>query len=103
MRGLAIGVFAVAAGWLATPANAACTDKLTADRELNIRSGPSVSYEPIARIPGDACGVRMGVCRDGWCRVNYRGIRGWASAQYLQRGFEGSRGYRASEGRRGYR
>ncbi len=80
-----LGVFAATVWIGATAATAGCTDNLTADRELNIRTGPSTSSDPIARIPGEACGIRIGRCSDGWCQVTYRGVEGFASTFYLQR------------------
>jgi hypothetical protein len=39
----------------------------------------------VGRIPGDACGIRIESCDDGWCRVTYNGTTGFASAFYLQK------------------
>jgi hypothetical protein len=72
-------------------AYAGCTANLTADRELNVRSGPSTNYGSVGRIPGRACDIRIRGCDDGWCRVNYEGISGFASEFYLQRTQGGDR------------
>lgn len=66
-------------------AYAGCTDNLSSDRELNIRSGPSTNDRSVGRIPGRACGIRIRGCDDGWCRVNYEGIKGYSSEFYLRR------------------
>lgn len=79
------GVLACVIGLASTAASADCTANLTADRELNVRSGPSTNYQPVGRIPGAACGIRIGRCDDGWCRVDYQRITGFASAFYLDR------------------
>jgi len=79
------GIFAAACVLGAGAAYAGCTANLTADRELNVRSGPSTNYAPVGKIPGRACGIRIGNCEDGWCRVNYEGIRGYSSETYLRR------------------
>ena len=76
---------AVALTLISNVANAGCTDNLTSDRELNIRPRPATDNNPIGRIPGEACGIRIRSCNDGWCRVNYRGIEGYSSEFYLQR------------------
>lgn len=51
-------------------------------RDLNLRTGPGTNYEVIATMPGGAV-VDVEGCRDSWCRVDYRGRAGWASARYL--------------------
>jgi hypothetical protein len=83
------GTFAAAIFMTSGLAYAGCTANLTADRELNIRSGPSSNYEPVGRIPGRACGIRIRDCDDGWCRVNYEGLSGYSSEFYLRRTADG--------------
>jgi len=51
-------------------------------RDLNLRTGPGTNYQVIATMPGGAV-VDVEGCRSGWCRVEYRGREGWASARYL--------------------
>ncbi len=52
--------------------------------DLNLRSGPGKTYEPIARLPR---GTRLdlGECTAdlNWCRVSADGTEGWASSHYL--------------------
>ncbi len=80
-----------------TPADAACTENLAADGYLNIRSGPATSDPTLGTIPADTCGVVVRRCEDGWCRVRYDGVRGWASAFYLNRDSDASRPGRGDE------
>jgi Bacterial SH3 domain len=79
------GGLVLALTMLAGSAHAGCTSNLSAERELNIRSGPATSYDPVGRIPGDACGIRIRSCDDGWCRISYRGTEGYSSEFYLRR------------------
>lgn len=51
-------------------------------RDLNLRAGPGTNYEVLATMPGGAV-VDVEGCRGSWCRVDYRGREGWASARYL--------------------
>ena len=53
------------------------------DDVLNIRSGPSVGYPIVGRIPPGGRGVRLvGHCRE-WCPVSYNGASGWVNPVYL--------------------
>ena len=49
---------------------------------LNLRSGPSTSYRVIDTMPAGAH-VRVLGCGTYWCRVSFRGIRGYAGSSYL--------------------
>ncbi|WP_052341562.1 SH3 domain-containing protein [Salinarimonas rosea] len=51
-------------------------------RDLNLRAGPGTNYQVIATMPGGVV-VDVEGCRGSWCRVDYRGRSGWASARYL--------------------
>lgn len=53
-------------------------------QDLNLRSGPGTNYRVVDVIPG---GGRVDVrsCSGSWCRVRYRGLPGFASANYLDR------------------
>lgn len=50
--------------------------------DLNIRSGPSARHNRLGVIPAGAA-VHLHGCQRGWCRINFRGIEGHASARYL--------------------
>jgi len=52
---------------------------------LNLRSGPSTRYDVIGTMPAGAH-VRVLNCTGAWCRVAFRGERGYASANYLAGG-----------------
>ncbi|WP_372425504.1 SH3 domain-containing protein [Salinarimonas chemoclinalis] len=51
-------------------------------RDLNLRAGPGTNFQVIATMPGGVV-VDVEGCRGSWCRVDYRGRSGWASARYL--------------------
>jgi uncharacterized protein YraI len=56
----------------------------TAMTELNIRSGPAVTFEVVGVIPADGEITITGCGDDGfWCQVEYQGVEGWASGGYL--------------------
>ena len=51
---------------------------------LNIRSGPSASWEIVGTIPATGSGVHcLGPCKGKWCRVSWRGIVGWTNMRFL--------------------
>ncbi|MGP9821650.1 SH3 domain-containing protein [Salinarimonas sp. NSM] len=51
-------------------------------RDLNLRAGPGTNYQVLGTMPGGVV-VDVEGCRGSWCRVDYRGRSGWASARYL--------------------
>ena len=55
-----------------------------ATANINLRTGPGTQYPSMGRIPN---GVLLNVagCTSGygWCRVNYAGLDGWASSNYI--------------------
>jgi uncharacterized protein YraI len=53
------------------------------DGGLMVRAAPSVAAGKRGTIPADAVGVRRDECQGNWCRVTYRCLTGWASAQFL--------------------
>jgi uncharacterized protein YraI len=66
---------------------------------LNVRTGPGTNYGSIGSLPNGAIVDVVG-CTSGysWCRVNYRGLDGWASSRYLaqQEGGYAGRSYSSS-------
>lgn len=55
---------------------------------LNIRSGPSATYEIVGTIPPDGSGViplggRRQIGPSVWREVSYRGVRGWVNDRFL--------------------
>jgi len=64
--------------------SASAQTSATAFTDLNLRAGPSVSYEIIGVIPASQP-VTVDGCLEAsnWCRVSYDGASGWASGDYL--------------------
>jgi uncharacterized protein YraI len=79
----------VAAGALLASAGIASAATVTND--LNLRSGPGTGYGVIDTMPAGAYVDVIG-CSGSWCRVNWHGRVGYASASYLG----GGRGYYAA-------
>jgi uncharacterized protein YraI len=74
---------ALAVSALLVSASAASAAIVTND--LNLRNRPTTRSAVIDTMPA---GARVGVlgCRGSWCRVEWRGLIGYASASYLARG-----------------
>ena len=52
--------------------------------DLNIRSGPGSQYEVVGVIPGGKAALVEGCLGEAaGCEVNYDGMTGWSSADYL--------------------
>jgi len=77
---------AIAAGALVLSGGIAAAATVTND--LNLRSGPGTGYRVIGTMPAGAYVDVIG-CDGSWCRVNWQGSVGYASASYLG----GGRGY----------
>ena len=75
-----LGLAAIASLGLAGAAQAY---DAAASTTLNMRSGPGTQYGVVDTIPAGGL-VSVGQCSGSWCRVNYDGLGGWASANYLQ-------------------
>lgn len=78
-----IKTFLIAAGALVLSSGIASAATITND--LNLRSGPSTGYRVIDTMPAGAHVSVLG-CTGSWCRVNFRGRVGYASASYLASG-----------------
>jgi uncharacterized protein YraI len=77
---LIVGVLALA---YALPSSATAEPGY-ATGNVNLRTGPGSSYHKILVVPA---GARLNVFRcSSWCRVNYRGHRGWVFAKYVAAG-----------------
>lgn len=72
---------ALAAG-AALIAGTGAASAATVQTDLNLRAGPGTNYQVIDAMPAGAQ-VRVRNCSGSWCRVNFRGESGWASASYL--------------------
>jgi len=57
---------------------------------LNLRSGPGTSFAVIRSIPSGAQVDVMGAAQAGFLPVRYQGTKGWASADYLRTGSDGT-------------
>lgn len=51
---------------------------------LNLRTGPSTSYEVLTVMPGGAVVEVVSGPSGGWCQVTWQGQTGWASGYYLE-------------------
>jgi uncharacterized protein YgiM (DUF1202 family)/uncharacterized protein YvpB len=62
------------------------TGTATVTQNLNLRQGPGTSYAILKVMPkGATVTIRTGPS-GGWYQVDYQGVTGWASAQYLSVG-----------------
>ncbi|TWG95537.1 uncharacterized protein YraI [Mesorhizobium sp. J18] len=85
-------VAALAAGLMA-PAIASAAERAITTTDLNMRLGPSTGYERIDTIPGgDTVLVHGCLSGYGWCDIEWDGLRGWVSGDYLA--YLGERYYR---------
>jgi uncharacterized protein YraI len=55
----------------------------TVTRDLHLRSGPSTAYRVVTTMPGGATVDVTGCRSNGWCHLRFRGLRGYASGNYL--------------------
>jgi uncharacterized protein YraI len=84
--------FAVAAAALGLTATAALARPAVSETDLNVRAGPGTNFAVVGVLQeGESANVST--CSGSWCRVNFAGGSGWASANYLSMG--GSVGYAA--------
>jgi uncharacterized protein YraI len=65
----------------------------TVTNDLNLRAGPGTNYPVVDTMPAGAH-VNIRNCAGSWCRVSFRGERGWASASYLGQGGRSTTVYR---------
>lgn len=85
-------IAALAAGLMA-PAIASAAESAITTTDLNMRLGPSTGYERIDIIPaGDSVVVFGCLSGYGWCDIEWDGLRGWVSGDYLA--YLGERYYR---------
>lgn len=56
---------------------------IRSDDTLNVRSGPSTSYAILGELPPDASGIHARGCVDGWCKVQWGCLSGFAYDKYL--------------------
>lgn len=89
-------LIALAAGALMVSAGAASAAPGRTTTDLHLRNGPGTGYEVITTMP-EGARVNIRNCTGSWCRVNFRGTSGWASANLLSGSGEtyASRSYRS--------
>jgi len=63
-----------------------CIANVASNDSLNVRWGAGRNYGIAGSIPHDACDVRVSrtECDGQWCRVDYRGLRGWINTKYTR-------------------
>jgi uncharacterized protein YraI len=62
-----------------------CVRGVATGDTLKVRAGPGLDQSLRYGYPSGACGIKLtGVCKDGWCPVDYRGYRGWAEQKFLK-------------------
>lgn len=72
-------------GGPAAGARTACVVRVWPGDTLRLRNGPGPGHPEIVGIRPGSCNVAVrGGCIGAWCRVDYRGARGWVNAYYLQ-------------------
>ena len=72
---------AVAFGLTASPVQA---EKARALATVNMRASPGVSYSIVDVVPRGALVNARYCISNGWCRVKWRGNRGWINGRYLR-------------------
>jgi uncharacterized protein YraI len=77
---MALKTLTLAAGIVLATAGIASAATVTGD--LNLRSGPGTNYRVIDTMPAGAY-VHVIGCGGAWCRVDWRGEVGYASARYI--------------------
>ncbi|MCV0397295.1 MAG: SH3 domain-containing protein [Rhizobiaceae bacterium] len=84
---------AALAAALVVPA-AAMADSAFTTADVNMRAGPHVEFPRIATLPAGAA-ITVHGCTDRWtwCDADWRGLRGWVSARYLEADYGGRRAY----------
>src|SRR3569623_155802 len=73
-------------------ASAGIASAATVTNDLNLRSGPGTGYRVVDTMPAGAYVDVIG-CGGSWCRGNWRGAVGYASASYLAGGGGGGAVY----------
>jgi uncharacterized protein YraI len=75
--------FSLAMGALLLSAGAASAATVT--ENLNVRSGPGISYSVIGRMPAGS-DIRVLSCGPSWCRMSWNGTTGYASRELISSG-----------------
>ena len=92
IRNTALAAFALAGASLLPGIAQAQAPNGYATGNVNMRQGPSTSYAVITTIPRAASVTIYGCLSSySWCDVDWRGYRGWVSANYLDFFYGGQR------------
>jgi uncharacterized protein YraI len=75
--------FSLAMGALLLSADA--TSAAIVTDNLNVRSGPGMSYSVTGRMPAGS-DIRVLTCGPSWCRVAWNGTAGYASREFISSG-----------------
>ncbi len=75
----------MSAALLALSTGLAAAAPAVAETDLNVRAGPGIGFEVIGAIPAGAT-VDVRGCRGSWCRVDFAGVPGFASRDFLALG-----------------
>lgn len=59
-------------------------EKARAIATVNMRASPGASYAIVDVVPRGALVNARYCISNGWCRVNWRGNRGWINGRYLR-------------------
>ena len=87
LRGLRLGglLFLLLASLL-MPITAHAAEPATVNEELNLRSGPGLSYRILTVMPTGSAVEITGEVAEGWYPVRYNNFDGWAYAEYISLG-----------------
>jgi uncharacterized protein YraI len=76
---------AVAALLLLTGVPTAMAASAHISADAHERTGPGATYRVIRTLPSGVA-VTLDHCQGSWCRIAYKGRRGWVSARYVNQG-----------------
>jgi uncharacterized protein YraI len=68
---------------LLMPTAALAADTASVSEELNLRSGPGISYAILTVMPAGSPVKITGEAFEGWYPVRYNDLNGWAYAEYI--------------------
>ena len=79
-----VGIFAVAGFVLCLSAGQVQAEAVRTVANVNLRASPGVSFSIINIVPrGKLVNARYCIS-NGWCRVEWRGSKGWIKGRYLR-------------------
>ncbi|MDP1584528.1 MAG: SH3 domain-containing protein [Bradyrhizobium sp.] len=79
-----IGILAATGFAMCLPADLARAEPARTVANVNLRASPGASYSIINVVPrGKLVNARFCIS-NGWCRVEWRGSKGWINGRYLR-------------------